>query len=45
METQNTLNEPKKKKINDFVLTFIGIGALIAVLMLLKYIMSTLQVI
>jgi len=40
MENQEQANVPKKKKINDFVLLFMGIVGLIAALMLLKYLMS-----
>jgi hypothetical protein len=45
METKEQANVPKKKKMNDFVLTFLGIAALIAALFLLKYIIHAMQLI
>lgn len=43
MENHIQANEPKKKKMNDFVVTFLAIGGLIVVLMLLKYAISALH--
>ena len=40
MEDQNITKKPKKKILNDVVITFLGIGALITVLVLLKYILG-----
>lgn len=45
MENQNIAKDPKKKKMNDFVLTFLGIGALIAALVLLKYLLGALHLV
>lgn len=45
METKEQANVPKKKKMNDFVMTFVGIAALIAALFLLKYIIHAMQLI
>lgn len=45
METKEQANEPKKKKMNDFVLTFVGIAALITALLLLKYLIHALHLI
>lgn len=45
METKEQANVPKKKKLNDFVLTFIGIAGLIAALFLLKYLIHAMQLI
>lgn len=45
MENTEQVNGPKKKKTNDFVLTFVGIGALIVALVLLKYLMNAFHVI
>lgn len=43
MENKIQANEPKKKRMNDFVLTFLAIGGLIVALVLLKYAMSALR--
>jgi hypothetical protein len=43
VQMNNEANEPKKKGMNDFVLTFLWIGGLIGGLMLLKYLMSALH--
>ena len=45
MDNQIQANEPKKKKINDFLKLFIGISALILALMLLKYAIAALHLI
>jgi len=45
MENKEQANVPKKKKMNDFVLTFLGIAALIAALVLLKYLMGAMHVV
>jgi len=45
METKEQANVPKKKKMNDFVMTFVGIAALITALFLLKYIIHAMQLI
>lgn len=45
MENIEKANEPKKKKMNDFVITLLGITALIVALVLLKYLMSVMHVI
>lgn len=45
METKEQANEPKKKKMNDFVMTFVGIAALITALALLKYLIHALHLI
>lgn len=45
METKEQAKEPKKKKMNDFVLTFLGIAALIAALFLVKYLIHAMQLI
>ncbi|HZL10685.1 MAG TPA: hypothetical protein VFC65_11865 [Prolixibacteraceae bacterium] len=37
MENNIQAKEPNKKKINDFIITFAGIAALIVALMLVKY--------
>lgn len=43
MENQDIAKAPKKKKMNDFVLTFLGIAGLISALVLLKYLMGALH--
>ncbi len=45
MENLDHTKEPKKKKMNDFVLTFLGIAALITALVLLKYLMNAFHMI
>jgi hypothetical protein len=45
METQEQANPPKKKKMNDFVMTFVGIAALITALLLLKYLIHAMHLI
>ena len=45
MDNTEQVNGPKKKKINDFILTFLWIGGLIAALVLLKYFMSAFHLI
>jgi hypothetical protein len=44
METQNIAKDPKKKKLNDFTLLFLGIAGVIAALVLLKYLMGALHI-
>lgn len=43
MENKEQVKEPKKK-INDFILTFLWIAGLIGGLLLLKYLMSAMHV-
>lgn len=45
MEIQNSAEEPKKKKVNDFVKLFLGILLLTFALMALKYAMGVFGVI
>ncbi|MBW8324580.1 MAG: hypothetical protein K0M50_07445 [Prolixibacteraceae bacterium] len=45
MENQNMANEPKKKKMNDFVVLALGLVAFIAALLLLKYAMGAFHLI
>ncbi len=45
MENQNLANEPKKKKMNDFVVLALGLVAFIAALLLLKYAMGAFHLI
>jgi len=45
MENNIQAQEPKKKKINDFVKLFVGISAFILALMLLKYAMGAFHLI
>lgn len=45
MENKIQANQPGKKKMNDFVKLFLGMSALIAALMLLKYAMGLMHVI
>jgi len=45
MENQIQANEPKKKKINDFIVTFIGIAVFVLALVFLKYAMGAFHLI
>lgn len=45
MENNIGAKEPKKKKMNDFVLTFVGIAAFIVALILIKYALHALHLI
>lgn len=45
MNENNQMEEPRKTRaIRDFMILFLGIGILVAVLMLLKYVMEMLQI-